>query len=76
MAAECDKTGKSFAIQYLNRFTSGRRRHVSQGVVHGSAFGVENHVRMAYAVPMPKPSDACRRIETACAALTPAVAAV
>ncbi|MCE4574846.1 hypothetical protein [Caballeronia sp. CLC5] len=46
------------------------------GVAHGSAFGVENHVRIAYAVPMPTPRDACRRIETACAALTPAVAAV
>ena len=46
------------------------------GVVHGSALGVENHVRFAYAVPMPTLRDACRRIETACAALTPAVAAV
>jgi aspartate aminotransferase len=45
-------------------------------VVHGSAFGVENLVRIAYAVPMPTLRDACRRIETACAALTPAVAAV
>nr|WP_125477783.1 aminotransferase class I/II-fold pyridoxal phosphate-dependent enzyme [Caballeronia terrestris] len=25
------------------------------GVVHGSALGVENHVRIAYAVPMPTP---------------------
>ena len=46
------------------------------GVVQGSAFGVENHVRIAYAVPMPTPRDACRRIETACAALTTAVAAI
>jgi aspartate aminotransferase len=46
------------------------------GVVHGSAFGVENHVRIAYAGPMPTLRDACRRIETACAALTPAVASV
>jgi aspartate aminotransferase len=46
------------------------------GVVHGSAFGVEHHVRIAYAVPMPTLRDACRRIEAACAALTPAVAAV
>lgn len=46
------------------------------GVVHGIAFGVENHVRVAYAVSMSTLCDACRRIETACAALTTAVAAV
>ncbi|AQH02642.1 hypothetical protein A9R05_27315 [Burkholderia sp. KK1] len=46
------------------------------GVVHGSAFGVENHVRIAYAVPMPTLRDACRRIESTSAAFTPAVTAV
>jgi aspartate aminotransferase len=46
------------------------------GVVHRSAFGVESHVRIAYAVPMPTLRDARRRIESACAALTPAFAAV
>ncbi|MEW6340807.1 MAG: aminotransferase class I/II-fold pyridoxal phosphate-dependent enzyme [Paraburkholderia sp.] len=40
------------------------------GVVHGGAFGVEHHVRIAYAVPMATLEDACRRIEAACAALT------
>jgi|GEM_PF-2304248 len=45
-------------------------------VVLGSALGVENHVRIAYAVPTSTTCDACRCIETACAALTPAVAAV
>lgn len=45
-------------------------------VVLGSALGVENHVRIAYAVPKPTLRDACRRIESACAALTSAVAAV
>ena len=44
--------------------------------VHCSAFGVENHVRIAYAVPMTTLRDTCRRIETACAALVPAVTAV
>lgn len=39
------------------------------GVVHGSAFGVENHVRIAYAVPAQTLQDACGRIEAACAAL-------
>jgi aspartate aminotransferase len=40
------------------------------GVVHGGAFGVEHHVRIAYAVPMATLEDACQRIEAACAALT------
>lgn len=44
------------------------------GVVHGSAFGVDNHFRIAYAVPMPTLREACRRIEAACAALTLAIA--
>ncbi|MBN3727135.1 aminotransferase class I/II-fold pyridoxal phosphate-dependent enzyme [Burkholderia sp. Ac-20379] len=39
------------------------------GVVHGGAFGVEHHVRIAYAVPMATLDEACRRIEAACAAL-------
>ncbi|CAG9225675.1 Aspartate/prephenate aminotransferase [Paraburkholderia tropica] len=40
------------------------------GVVHGSAFGVEDHVRIAYAVPVETLKEACRRIEAACATLT------
>lgn len=39
------------------------------GVVHGGAFGVEHHIRIAYAVPMATLDEACRRIEAACAAL-------
>ncbi|WP_438390996.1 pyridoxal phosphate-dependent aminotransferase [Caballeronia sp. DA-9] len=39
------------------------------GVVHGGAFGIENHVRIAYAVPESTLRDACERIEKACAAL-------
>ncbi|MDR5784496.1 hypothetical protein QCE63_34365 [Caballeronia sp. LZ065] len=46
------------------------------GEAHGSGLGVENYVRMAYAGPMPTLCDAGRRIKTACAALTPAFAAV
>ncbi|SAL45983.1 aspartate aminotransferase [Caballeronia cordobensis] len=56
------------------RQLSAREAYV--GAVHCSAFGVENHVRIAYAVPMPTLRDACRRIETACAALVLAVTAV
>lgn len=41
------------------------------GVVHGSAFGVEDHIRIAYAVAGPTLQDACRRIEAACTALVP-----
>ena len=41
------------------------------GVVHGGAFGVEEHIRIAYAVPEPTLHEACRRIEAACAALVP-----
>jgi aspartate aminotransferase len=44
------------------------------GVVHGSAFGVDNHFRIAYAVPLPTLREACRRIEAACTALKLAVA--
>ncbi|QNB14777.1 pyridoxal phosphate-dependent aminotransferase [Paraburkholderia tropica] len=40
------------------------------GVVHGSAFGVEDHVRIAYAVPVETLKEACGRIEAACATLT------
>jgi aspartate aminotransferase len=40
------------------------------GVVHGGAFGVENHLRIAYAVEPATLREACRRIEVACAALT------
>ncbi|TDY16749.1 transposase [Paraburkholderia sp. BL6665CI2N2] len=55
MAAECDKTGRSFAIQYLNRFTSGRRRHVSQSVENDSTLyvGLDVHkdsITVAYAL--------------------------
>ncbi|MBU9366039.1 aspartate aminotransferase [Burkholderia multivorans] len=44
------------------------------GVVHGSAFGVDNHVRIAFGVPISTLRDACRRIEAACASLTLAAA--
>ncbi|MCY0386165.1 pyridoxal phosphate-dependent aminotransferase [Robbsia sp. Bb-Pol-6] len=39
------------------------------GVVHGGAFGVEDHIRIAYAVAPATLAEACRRIEAACAAL-------
>jgi hypothetical protein len=64
----CHRTNLDFANYLLEA------AHV--GVVHGIAFGVENHVRIAYAVSMSTLCDACRRIETACAALTTAVAAI
>lgn len=40
------------------------------GVVHGGAFGIENHLRIAYAVDPEALREACWRIEAACAALT------
>jgi aspartate aminotransferase len=39
------------------------------GVVHGAAFGVDNHIRIAYAVDHTTLREACARIERACAAL-------
>lgn len=41
------------------------------GTVHGSAFGAPGYVRIAYAVDMTVLDEACRRIEAACAALSP-----
>ena len=40
------------------------------GTVHGTAFGVKDHIRIAYAVTPELLAEACRRIEAACAALT------
>jgi len=39
------------------------------GVVHGGAFGVDNHIRIAYAVDHATLREACARIERACSAL-------
>jgi aspartate aminotransferase len=40
------------------------------GVMHGDAFGVPNHIRIAYAVEHSTLRDACSRIEKACAELS------
>jgi aspartate aminotransferase len=39
------------------------------GVVHGAAFGVDNHIRIAYAVDHATLREACTRIERACSVL-------
>ncbi|CRM90926.1 Aspartate aminotransferase [Pseudomonas sp. 22 E 5] len=40
------------------------------GVMHGEAFGVPNHIRIAYGVDQAKLQEACLRIEKACKELS------
>jgi len=56
-------------------FASYLLDHAHVGTVHGTAFGVKDHLRIAYAVAPDMLAEACRRIEAACAALTLATAA-
>ena len=51
-------------------FASYLLEHAHVGTVHGAAFGVEDHIRIAYAVAPDMLEEACRRMESACAALT------
>ncbi len=39
------------------------------GVVHGAAYGMAPHFRLSFALSMERLVEACRRIQTACAAL-------
>ena len=38
--------------------------------IHGSAFGLEPHFRISYATSTEALTEACQRIQRACAALT------